>query len=340
VKTWKTLFASLGLALALGVVGPPAAHAQMEGEAELAALVAKNATYQAMAVEAEEIFIDTVGHMDAAFEKGQAPLSKADAQAWSAAWETKARARLAALKQRLATTPRITVEEAKKVFGPGDSGLSELMADAPNQVQTTLEGAERTLDQTAALAPLVAAGDAAATDKLAKAQFAASLYMIEVENQLLRTAVATAPPGHPQRSLAQAMLASNLVTMEIQRANLRNYNGEPIAGQAAAQRARVHLAEGMTAAKRIPGEAKATVEVISSALPPEAKGLVRKTRAAFATFAESAKVELEMMKILDAALSALAREDMDKMFADGEKSARLVDRRVALQAERTSLLSQ
>jgi hypothetical protein len=317
------------------------ANAQFEGQAELTALIAKSQPYQAMMVEAQNIFIDSLEHMTAAFAKTEAPLGEAEAKAWSEPWETKARARLAALKQQMATTPRITVDEAKAVFGDADTtGISELMASFPKHIEETIAAAEQTLNQTAALAPLVAAGDAAATDKLSKEMFAVSLYMVEIENQLLRAAIAGSPPGHPQRSLAQAILGGNLAMMEIQRVNLRNYNGEPLATEAAAARARDHITEAATAARRIPGEAKATLAAVIQILPPEGEAYGDKIRKAFATFDQSADVELEGLRLLEEAVSAMAREDFEKVFASAAQGEALADRRVALQVERTTYLSQ
>ena len=339
-----TIFKTLmcwAAALTVGLCAATPASAQFEGEAEITALVAKSEPYQAMIVEAQDIFLGAIDHMNSALEKAEDPLAKAAAQEWSAAWEAKARARLAALKQRLATAPRITAEEAGKVLGPADkSGLGEMMADQPRRVGEMVEAVERTLNQTAALAPLAAAGDEVAMDKLSKELFAASLYMVEIENQLLRTAIAALRPGHPQRSLAQAILGNNLAMMEVQRVNLRAYNGEPLAAEAAAKRARAHVAEGMAAARRIAGEARAMQDALATSAPPEAKAFVEKTRKMFATFEESAKVEIESLSLIDEALSALAREDMEKVFADVDRIEALADRRIALQTERTGYLTQ
>jgi len=331
---------ALAMALVLGACAAPA-HAQTATEAELTSVMAKNEPYVELIVEAKDILLMCIAHINAGFQHAAQPLSQAEAQAWSDAWEIKARARLSAAKERLAKAPRLTVEEVEAALGgPEAKGIAEIMASNPKLVEDTLAATEKTLDRTAALAPLAATGDAGASDKLAREMFAVSLYMVEIENQSLRTAIATLDKGHPQVALAQSILSSNMAAAEIQRAILRLYNEEPLDTAATAKRARAHLADAEAAARRIPGEAKAMTAALEEIVPKEGEPLLKKMRKAFATYPQSTQVELKGIRSLNEVVSALESEDFETVISALGQVRAAYEQRIPLQLERTAILSR
>lgn len=309
-------------------------------EASAIELFAKAKLYQEMVIEAQEIVLDVVDHVNVAFEMSAETVTTAEANTWSEAWAVPARARLAALKARLASAPRVSETEARRIMGPKGAKLARLFAEQPQTVTRIIEVAEKAMEQAVEFGPLAATGDEDAVETLLVGNMNVSILVMDMENEGLKLAIASMSDGHPQRSLTQSALALNNGAMELLMVVVREMEGDPADQVGADKRMRAFIDEATVAARRVPREAKARVAAMQAEAPDISESFFNRVRKAFDTYAQSAEVELEIARLMTKAADALAADDEDATFAALDAADPLYDKRIALQTERATHLTE
>jgi hypothetical protein len=299
--------------------------------------MARDQATQASIREAYQLYLSVNQHASEAIAKSQNPLSPREATEWSNTWSIEVTARLKAIKERAASTPPLTFAEAAKAE-LGLEGAEILVGRAAtlSRVVNIVEGA---VAETRVLAPRVASGDRDALRELLRASGKTRLALMAIDSETTAAGIAAFPPGHPQRSLAQSSLAIGQAEMEFLKFKAQLEDGNGAGAQATAERIQIRASEARTASSRVPEETKAFLE--SAANAPETQALMKleNVQSAYATYALSSQVELEIAEQVARAATALKRGDIPAAESAFRSYAPLVERRNALQLQRATALT-
>ncbi|MDQ0465448.1 hypothetical protein QO010_003235 [Caulobacter ginsengisoli] len=313
------------------VAGPPAADPLSQA---MVKLVAAASVYGDLVSEGDELLGLVVDGASRAIDTENPP-----DRAWLTAWKAKVAAQSASLRAHrnaLPPWPRDTF----KAFGsdPRVRRMTEGMEQLP---QTAAQSADGVLELADTIVPLVEAaigGDDDSRIRLAGELLRGTIVALKAENVMLDITINTGVAEHPQTILSRTIRASNEALILLLEYTHDELNGEEVDPDAlmAAVRAKLDLCRA-EARKMGPTARLMSLRMQSEPLPEVLRARIV---AALATYDDSGRVELQIADVLEKGIEALARDPDGESNILDEELGPLVDRRTALQAQRTAQFAQ
>ncbi|MDQ0465449.1 hypothetical protein QO010_003236 [Caulobacter ginsengisoli] len=320
-----------GAPAAAAPAAPAAAAATPPAAADsrlMAQLVQASAPYQALVL-SSEAFLGEV------MDGGQLVLASEarPAAADVAAWKARVLASQARIRAERAALPAFPSSRFAAVRSdPEGARLLTAMAKLPKVAGDVADNSLTLADRVVPLVEKAALGDQAAILALRGVLIDGSIAALRAENALLTIGVAMSGEGLPQTALSRSMIASNEAIADFYEM-LKAIEDEGRLRQLATKMAE-DLNEAESQANKVAPLARYALGQADSSISPDLK---RRIEIAFATYDESAKVELQLVALIRQVMARMA-EDPAAAQALTAEAGPLVARRIELNNQRLRAL--
>lgn len=343
LRTLTAIFIAASIILApAGVQARAPAPSIPAAEAASRRVALATGPYRDVLLEANGIIETEIDTYSVALDFIQGRRPRSELADWLAGHRASVRDRIAALKSHQAALSPLPANDLRVLAAatPGDDGpvihldktLPAVVSAIVDQVDVVADAIEPDLES-------AIGGDKAALRRMSLGMIVGMQAALGAENGMLDLSIASSASDSPEKPIARSIQSSNMAVSILLAAEADLFNGRPVDWKAVGAQMRALTAKSLAEARKTP----MLVARSKARLAASADSAVFKVRMAkvLDSYVESGEIEEAVAQTLDdAAVKLVNGGTIDDAVDSMDKVEQLIDRRVAVDQARVSLMSK